>query len=162
MDHGEKVACSHGDGGREKRGHEVERDDSAELLAHLLLGLGERADDEHEHEQRGDRLERADEQFAEDADAGSGHGGVGDQQGERRADGHADDDAQHETDAVVGFDEFHFFLLLFPFAVLRASRFSSLANSRSNVKQRVQVQEMTNPQNMVSGRMRDAEHYFIC
>ena len=30
--------------------------------------------------------------------------------------GHADDDAQHEADAVVGFDEFHFFLL-FPFAV---------------------------------------------
>lgn len=115
--HGEEVACSHGDGGREKRGHEVERDDGAELLAHFLLGLGERADDEHEHKQRGDRLERADEQFAEDADAGSGHGGVGDQQGERRADGHADDDAQHEADAVVGFDEFHFFLLLFSFPV---------------------------------------------
>ena len=115
--HGEEVACSHGDDGREKRGHEVEHDDGAKLLAHLLLGLGERADDEHEHEQRGDRFERADEQFAEDADAGSGHGGVGDQQGERRADGHADDDAQHEADAVVGFDEFHFFLLLFPFAV---------------------------------------------
>lgn len=55
--------------------------------------------------------------IAEDADAGSGHGGVGDQQGERRADGHADDDAQHEADAVVSFDEFHFFLLLFSFPV---------------------------------------------
>lgn len=115
--HGEEVACSHGDDGRKERGHEVEHDDGAELLAHFLLGLGERADDEHKHEQRGDRLERADEQFAEDADAGSSHGGVRDQQGKRRADGHADDDAQHEADAVVGFDEFHFFLLLFPFAV---------------------------------------------
>ena len=35
----------------------------------------------------------------------------------RRADDHADDDAQHEADAVVGFDEFHFFLLLFSFPV---------------------------------------------
>ena len=52
-------------------------------------------------------------QFAEDADAGGGHGGVGDQQGERRADDHADHDAQHKADAVVRFDKFHSFFFLF-------------------------------------------------
>ena len=111
--HGEQVARDHGDDSRQERGDKVEHDDGAELLAQLLLGLGKGADDEDKDQQRGDGLQGTDKQGAKDADAGRGHGGVGDQQGERRADDHADHDAQHKADAVVRFDKFHSFFFLF-------------------------------------------------
>lgn len=102
--HGEQVACDDGDDGRQKRGDEVQHDDGTELLAHLLLGLGQCADDQNKDQQRGDRLQCADKQGAENADAGGGFCCIWNQQGECRAEDHADHDTQHETDAVVRFD----------------------------------------------------------
>ena len=131
--HGEQVACDDGDDGREERGHEVEHDDGAELLAQLLFGLSQGADDEDKDQQRGDGLQRADEQGAEDADAGRGHSGIGDQQGERRTDDHADDDAQHEADAIVRFDKFHSFFFLFAVCFARKGAKGSLTRYERNV-----------------------------
>ena len=136
--HGEQVACDHGDDGRQERRDKVQHDDGAELLAQLLLGLGQSADDEDKDQQRGDRLQGTDKQGAENADAGRGHGGVGDQQGERRADDHADDNAQHEADAVVRFDKFHSFFLSFLLFVLREkAQKSSLTRYEHNVNRKV-------------------------
>ncbi len=119
--HGENEACADGDDCRKEGGDEVQDDNCAELLAHLLLGLCKCADDEYEHQQRGDGLQSADEQSAEDADAGCGLGGVGDEQGKSHADDHADNDAQHEAYAVIRFYDFHFFFL-FPFKICTNNR----------------------------------------
>ena len=82
-------------------------------ISNQVLYIDKGADDEDKDQQRGDGLQGTDKQGAKDADAGRGHGGVGDQQGERRADDHADHDAQHKADAVVRFDKFHSFFFLF-------------------------------------------------
>ena len=110
--HGENEACDDRDHSCKEGGNKIQNDDRSELLAHLFSRLCQCADDKDKHQQGRYRLERADEQSAEDTDSGRGFGSVGDNKRKYCADDHTYNNSKHEAYAVICFYDFHFSFLI--------------------------------------------------
>ncbi len=90
-------ACDDREQGRKEGCQHVQPDDKPEPFVQPALSLRKCAHDQHKDKNRRNRLERADEQIAENADKS----GAGDEQSEEQTDNQSTDDSRDQADAVV-------------------------------------------------------------